>query len=255
MCKTKEYTAGINDLNESVAFRLDYFSVPSFKNDFVERLGAIIGKCDFQERLLTEEEKQKVAIDALSNTLDVSLEELIGKKIYKFYNFKIGDMSSELYISPYFLLLYIDKGRTIATSWNEISAIFSLLKSDFSLSLSPQNLLCITSYYASVDEGQLWTIFDRDAFPVLDDANIVNGRYADKHKYDSSDIDLIRELRKGIYVENESSNEGDIMYNVNIATYNNLEITSLDELDFVTKLPKMLHDSQKEVTRCFVAGF
>ena len=68
MCKTKAYTENMDAMNESVAFRFDFYSMPSFKNNFVELLRKNLPVQQFTERLLTEEEKQKINIDAISYT-------------------------------------------------------------------------------------------------------------------------------------------------------------------------------------------
>ena len=78
----------------------------------------------------------------------------------------------------------------------EVCNIFNQLR-EFSSKLTPQKLSFITSYHAQADEGQLWKVFDKEAFPLMESDNLVNGRYADQHEYEALSIYLVREIRKG----------------------------------------------------------
>ena len=251
MCKIKEYTKNVNSLNESISFRMDFFSVPSFKNEFVENIGEILGFPCFQERLITEEEKQKIDIDSVVNTLDNSIEEIISTKIYKYFDFKISNIDCELYISHYYIFLYIDysgydgDGDYLA----EVCNIFNQLR-EFSSKLTPQKLSFITSYHAQADEGQLWKVFDKEAFPLMESDNLVNGRYADQHEYEALSIYLVREIRKGYDKETQN-----IIYDVNVTSYATRVINSIKNIDFNDIFSQMLDNSHKEVTRCFTPKF
>lgn len=251
MYRTKTYTEQINQLNEFNAFRIDFFSVPSFKNEFVESIGKIIGPAPFQERLLTEEEKQKIDIDSIVDNLDNSIEEIISKKIYKFYDFEICNISSELYISQYYLFLYLDcKGNKMGLNGylSKVSEIFNALNA-FSTKLTPQKVSLINTYHTLIDENSLWSVFDREAFPLVESANLVNGRYADQHLYESMSINLIRDIRKG------SNDKNKTMFDINITSYATSDISSINDTDFQEIFKDMQTNAQIEATRCFVDEF
>lgn len=250
MCKAKTYTEQINEFNEFIAFRIDFFSVPSFKNEFVEIIGNIIGPAPFQERLLTEEEKQKIDIDSIVNNLDNSIEEIISKKIYKFYDFKISNISAELYISQYYLFLYLNYKGDSSCENNyllKVSEIFNTLK-PFSTKLTPQKISLISTYHALIEEKLLWNVFDKEAFPLMESNNLVNGRYADQHLYKSMSINLIREIRKGYY---EVDGNEKMMVDVNITSYATSDMDTINDTDFQKEFQNMQNKSQSEVTRCF----
>lgn len=212
----------------------------------------MIGSPSFQERLLTEEEKQKIDIDSIVNTLDNSIEEIISKKIYRYYNFKICGISSELYISHYYLFLYLNyKGNNTQIDYlSGVCDVFDRLK-DFKTKLTPQKISLISSYHAQADTEQLWTVFDKEAFPLMESSNLVNGRYADQHLYAPMSIDLIREIRKGY----NEGNEQEERYDVNITSYATEEISSVGDIDFHDIFSNMLKNSNNEVTRCFNSEF
>lgn len=250
MCKTKAYTENMDAMNESVAFRFDFYSMPSFKNNFVELLRKNLPVQQFTERLLTEEEKQKINIDAISYTLDNSIEEIISKKIYKFEQFHMANCMAELYIGPYFLFLYLKRKREEQVRLKELDTVFNLLKSKSS-ELNLLNTTCILSFNKYLGENDLWKIFDKDAFPSLDTETMTVGRYADSHLYGNMNVELVRVLSKGFY-EKEDGEVIDPCFYVNIIANGTIPQLSLQSDDFPIILSKLFNQSQNEATKCFI---
>ena len=82
----------------------------------------------------------------------------------------------------------------------------------------------------------------------MESNNLVNGRYADQHLYESMSINLIREIRKGHY---EVDGNEKMMVDVNITSYATSDMDTINDTDFQKEFQNMQNKSQSEVTRCF----
>lgn len=248
MCKIKDYTQQMEEMNSSVAFRFDFYSMPSFRNTFVESVKEKLQIRDFTERLLTEEEKQTINIDALCSVLDNSIDEVVSKKVYKMVCTTPGDDSLELYISPYFLfVIYSRTEENKQIPWEILQTITSLLverEGDIDL----QNTSCHVLYQKKTDETQLWDIFDHEAFPTLDTGAMTVGRYADKHKYgDNVTVELVRIIKIGKFKLSDDE-VIDPYFCININSISNSNGDTFLENPNIQNLYDI---ACKEATKCF----
>lgn len=252
MCKLKPYTEAMDNRNVSVAFRFDFYSMPSFRNSFVEQVKSSFALNGFTERLLTEEEKQTINIDAVCDILDNSIEEMLSKKVYKLELTLPQDRASvDVYISPYFLYAHCSRKQNKELSWDELNKVFRLLKDNVQ-QIDLQNIACITVFQAEVGGKELWQVFDHDAFPTLDVETMTVGRYADSHQYDNIVAELVRIVKIGTCQQADGS-EINPCYLVNITSIGNLQ----DKNSFLGDVPceevmKQLYEkSCEEATKCF----
>ena len=92
---------------ESVSIRIDFFSKPMFNNTFIERLNdTMFNKLKFYNRLMTDEEKQRIDIDDVAQNLSISIEEIVCKKVYSYIGTTEDDLNVETYISDYFICMF-----------------------------------------------------------------------------------------------------------------------------------------------------
>lgn len=252
MCRLKQYTERMDEQNTSVSFRFDFYSMPSFRNTFVENAKYALSARRFTERILTEEEKQMINIDSVCNVLGNSIEEIIGKKVYKLEGIACRNRGEiDLYVSPYFLYVHCSRELNKELPWDDLYNVFKLL-AQFGRDIDLQNTTCSVIFRSQTDEDGLWSVFDRSAFPTLDKETMTVGRYADSHKYDDMTVELVRIVRIG---RNQQPNGRiiDPCYFVNITSVGNLrDERLLDKKDVCNDRIKVLYTKTRdEATKCF----
>lgn len=250
MCRLKPYTKQMEEKNTSVAFRFDFYSMPSFRNKFVENAIKAFDKRGFTERLLTEEEKQTINIDTVCSVLDNSIEEVVSKKVYKLEGISCSDGNEiDLYISPYFLFIYFKRKKDKDVPWDSLQDIFNLL-AQYKEEIDLQNISCNVVFQAETDEDGLWHVFDHDAFPTLDTDTMTVGRYADSHKYADMTVELVRIVRIGKNRQPDGT-EIDPCYFVNITSIGSLHDNDLLGNRHNERLNELYAKACEEATKCF----
>ena len=251
MCKIKLYTPQMNERKDSFSLCLDFYSMPSFRDDFVKSAKEKLNFGGFAERLLTEYEKQLIDIDSICSVLNNSIDEIISKKVYKLEHLNIENGNVDLYVSPYFVFVYCEWNNDNKDAFNVLAPIIDLLK-ERKLDMDIQNIAFTMNFKIGTDNANLWKIFDPNAFPTFDESTMTTGRYADSHQYDSAIVDLVRDVRIGV---NEMQ-DGQIIepwYFVHIKSVGNLlnagRFFKENSIELLEDLYKKTRD---EATKCFM---
>ena len=255
MCEIKAYNKSILDSRRLLAFRVDFFSMSSFCKAYSEFLVNTYKRDSFTIRELTDIEREVVDVDAVSDTIDSSLGDIIDKKNYiirglLFNSDKIQpNIKVDAYISPYYLFVSICENEQQHIEDNGLLAeIYNALNLErFQNGIDFQGLTLYTQHEvkaSSLDE--LFKIVDKTAFPLLTDEGTLNGRYSDTRIAGSCYVSLVRIIRQGKF-------EGDTCYQMSVSTqatpHESVEIGDVDSLGGL--LVDMFENAKNETTRCF----
>lgn len=258
MCRIKPYAKQMDEKQTSVMFRFDFYSMPSFRNLFVEEAKKLLPTQGFTERLLTEEEKQIINIDSVCSILDNSIEEVVSKKVYKL---EVAPCQEEgkidLYVGPYFLYVYCTRELNKGLPWSRLQEIFDLL-AQYSRDIDLQNVACSVVFQATTNGEEMWRIFDHDAFPTLDVSTMTVGRYADSHQYEDITVELVRVVKIGVN-ELPDGTTIDPCYFVNITSISNLRDERLfeksasgnSEETYGERIKGLYRKACEKATKCF----
>lgn len=242
MCKRKDNLEKIKKYQVEVNFRLDYYSRPGSLGKIFEKMPKDM---DYNEYKPTEEELQIIGYDDAARCLQRSLTELM------FYSCKVlkskdGNRDVTIYIHRNFVSLQTntsssEKNDEIIEFVKEIFQFF-LNDSDFNI----EDISCRVTFSAiSVNKGDVWSVFDKTAFPILDDAKVISGIYQDTHHVSDFFIDLIRNISS-----NEDGTIDGVISSTAICAESPLR-ERVQEKDLGIFLSEMVSESIGEVTRCF----
>ena len=255
MCEIKAYNKSILDSRRLLAFRVDFFSMSSFCKAYSEFLVNTYKRDSFTIRELTDIERELVDVDAVSDTIDSSLGDIIDKKNYiirglLFNSDKVQlNIKVDAYISPYYLFVSICENEQQHIEDNgSLAEIYNALNLErFQNGIDFQGLTLYTQHEvkaSSLDE--LFKIVDKTAFPLLTDEGTLNGRYSDTRIAGSCYVSLVRIIRQGKF-------EGSTCYQMLVSTlatpHESVEIVDVDSLGGL--LVEMFESAKNETTRCF----
>lgn len=186
-----------------VAVRIDFYSLEDFREVFFKAVQARFGELSFEKRPLTEEERELVDVDSISNNLAITLEDIINSRCILASPFTQKGQTYNLIIGSHFL--YCD---TIVTNYNktigEVESVFRVLLNfaGYGNCVSLNMLTCRTECGLFIERtGELGLIFDENFFPKSF-RDLRNARYVDSYDDNGVVVDLIREYRRGINTEN-----------------------------------------------------
>lgn len=243
----------MNEFLNYVSFRIEFFSLPTFKDKYVVYLANEFpdnNQHKYKERTLSEVEMDLVNVDEIAKDLELSLVHIAKHQNYIFDDFFIGGLHSIVYVNPYYLYIYIpidiDKGDKIneETLESDVKRIFNM---DILKNLAQiQNISCIVSHNLKISPNKLskGEVLDKDAFPQIYPNDINTGRYSDSHQTDQGIKQiLIRDIQKALDVKNK------IFFYVSI--------TSISTYDYFIKedsyenYQELYNIALNEAARCF----
>lgn len=109
----------------ALSFRVTFYSRPNFISNF---LSNEIEAENFQCRLMSEEERQRIDIDSVSIELGNSIDEIVAQQIYIFYGAPLGGLKADIYVGPFFLFIDVDtSGHIEAVSSKLFDSIVCIL--------------------------------------------------------------------------------------------------------------------------------
>lgn len=244
MCQKEKYTKSMSQFAEELNIRIVYSSLAGFMDKYMSKVRTKYIECSFRERILTQEEVQIINVDDISVELDVTIEDIISKKVYVINRFSMfGDDEITLYIGAYFTA-FIFRLRGQNFKHNYVSKIASLLDmSAFLKLLDVTSYTCRLYHAVVVSEADLWNVLDREAFQNVG-ANAINRQISETYQDEGFEIDLVRDLRR-IITEGECEE-----YVSHITTIVHLPIPSECKL-----LPQDIESAvcaaEAETTLCF----
>ena len=247
MCKKKPYSAKMKAMRKRISFRLDFFSLPSFKDDYLTKYKEISN--NYKENVLSELERQFVDVDSVAYNLDVTLETIAEKKVFCFSDVVFDgntDTKGKVIVSPYYLYIEVQCSNDGSISEQSITKIKTLLFDPIMEPLTTSKFLtCQVDHYDFVDKDAIDSVIDKTAFVSIDTP--INGRYSDEYKVngegeESIDTALIRYLQ--LYEDNK--------YDILVKTI--LSIPLHDDINKYDKgiIDRMITISEQETSRCFI---
>lgn len=247
MCR-KAHTAEMNEFLKYVSFRIDLFSLPRFKDEYVNWVANTFKTKDFAERILTLQERQIVDIDTIASSLGLPIEDIASKRAFVFKSIDVEGQKAKLYITPYFVCvrLVLEDSEVKDLEKQQIGTIASLFKNEAMDNLADiQDVFCMTSHFCRINREEIKEVLDTDAFPEIDPDTFDGINYSDSSIYDDIKINLNRI----IICDRETDDR--YPYNVFVSTTatpiaNNTR--SMNEL-----LEMMYKMSLDESARCFLA--
>lgn len=246
MCK-KKYSENMQKLLREFSFRIDFYSMPAFKDEYVEMVRKYVGDVFFEERVLSEEERQIVDVDTISDNLKITIEDIISKRNYIFRGIDFSGVLGELYVSPYYILVRFLPQQGHAFDAHCLDCLPELFKEKFLKNkVNILNLYCITRHECNLFKKDIWQVLDVDAFPQIDLNTFSAGRYADSQQGKNCFVDVIRDLRSGV-VEDET-----LRRFINVVIYTMAQPLSRENIyDTILTSDTMLQESLGEVAKCF----
>lgn len=246
MCEKKTYSPKMKSLRKRISFRLDFFSLPSFKDEYLSKKGEISN--NYKESVLSELERQIVDVDSVAYNLDVTLETIAEKKSYCFSDVIFdndSDIKGKVIVNPYYLFIEVQcKDGDISEKC--INKIKSFLFDEVMAPVTTSKFLtCQVDHYTFVKKDEIDSIIDKSAFVSIDTP--INGRYSDEYKVvgkgeENIDTALIRYLQ--LYDDNQ--------YDILVKTI--LSISLNDDLSRHEQsiIDRMISISEQETSRCFI---
>lgn len=240
MCKRKSNLDKIKGFQRSLNFRIDYYSIP----DSIDSLVKSIFKEDiYVERKPTEEEMQIIDYDGVASCMNTTITELL------YHTCRIiskkDDERCTIYIHRNFVSIQYD---TKSSDENEgiYPKVAEFVKTVFSGGMFNVQDVCCRILFSCIDvaKDNVWKVFDKTAFPVMEEATMINGTYLDTHQCGSYFIDLTRNISP-----NESG-----LYDVVISTSAlcNEDLDKLKEESAIASFfASITKESLMEITRCF----
>ena len=251
MFEIKNYSPGLKAIRQRIAFRLDYFSLPTFKEKYFENMGEISN--DYVEGILTEEERQMLDLDSVAYNLRETLDNILAKKAYHFSNVVFDEaygINGEVIVSPYFLFLQIACEKDGAITKECIRKIKKFLFDATLESVTTTRIFtCQADHQKVVDsiEDIQNTIGDV-AFCHFNAPR--NSTYLNEYVLDLQGKEVDASLRR--YIQQSTDDEtGDIVYNILVNSILSMKING----NFSTQGEDIIDDfitySEQETSRCF----
>lgn len=237
---------------ETVSIRIDFFSKPAFKETFVGKLDSTeLNKLKFYNRLLTDEEKQRIDIDNVAQNLSISIEEIVCKRVYIYTGITGNEINVETYIGDYFIFMCFEKIKNdnvsdIEKISNEVFGIVKTMENE----INAQILSYRMNSHIQANYDYLKEEINSEYIKIYDDEEFTNARYADLFIIEEgkTEINLIRDVIKGI-----SENTNYVLYDILISAIANrrMEGDILQETDFNKLIEGMAAVNTDKINRCY----
>lgn len=241
----------MNEFLNYVSFRIEFFSLPTFKDKYVVYLANEFRSIP-KERALNQAEMGLVDVDTIAGDLDLPLVTIAEEpKNYVFDDIIVGGLNSTVFVNPYYLYIYIpiDKDNVDKISEDtlesDVKHIFNMdeLKDVAQI----QNASCIVNHNLNITPEDLskGEVLDMDAFPQIYPNNINTGRYSDSHQTENGIQQiLIRDIFKGLEID---TNKISLFVSItSSSTYDDSIIENFDE-----NYQELLNLALNEAARCF----
>lgn len=274
-CETKQYSQTMKSLRNRIMFRLDYYSLPRFKEKFLDIKGEISN--NYRETNLTEEEKQMIDVDAVAYNLGESLDTILSKSVYYFRDVVFDDDANiigDVVVGPYYLFLQLflkEDGEITSRCYKRIKEF--LFVKEMAPLTTTSCFTCQVDHQKSPKVEEIDSIIDIHAFTCIDNGNktaitrfgkdssifscigtddilLANSRYTDEYvkafideKTVSISLSRMLQLAKGA--------DGLFYYNVLVNT--NLCVELNDDFSNMNEeiIDKIIEYSTIESSRCF----
>lgn len=233
----------------AVSFRMDFYSRKDFIATFQKIAGENIG--EFSERLLTDEESQRVDIISVAANLENSANEIMDRKafIFRWADDEAEDNwgISQVIVSPYFIFVYCrgDKAR-IASIENRVDTILSYLPHlSEEISIVGMRFSSKFSLYA---EGGYFPFMGLRFF----NPEIKNNFQSFETIFNEESpqgYEIICKITNGLrYIKIEDT--GEIIGNVDITGHSYSEIKCADKDYLTDSFKKLINVTQKYIELC-----
>lgn len=190
----------MDEFFNSISFRVEFFSLPTFKDSYVSYLAKVFQGVPFKETILGQSEWQQIDVDTIAMDLDIPIVNIMEHKNYIFDEIFVGGLKSKVYISPYYIFIYIPISHTDVIGDTLEADLHRILDKDCLKNTQIQKISCIVNHYLNIPSPELFKsdVLDTDAFPQIDPDKINMGRYSDSHQTeDGIQLRLIRDIDRG----------------------------------------------------------
>lgn len=183
----------------NVSVRIDYYSLEDFREVFFKAIQGRLGELSFEKRTLTEEERETVDVDSISNNLAITIEDIINNRCIISGPFTQNGQTYNIIVGSHFLFC-----NSIVTYYakaieNVIVGFRDILNlAGYGNYVSLNMLTCRTECGLFIERpGDLGLVFEEEFFPNTF-KNLKNARYVDSFEDNGVSVDLLREYRKGV---------------------------------------------------------
>lgn len=196
----------MNEFLYSISFRASFFSLPTFMNNYVSTLAELYPDASFKEMPVSQTESQLIDIDTIASELDVPIVNLLEQKNYVFEKIVIGGTNAKVYITPYYVYVYIPVNENVVIGETLVADVDRILSTERLQKTMIQEYSCQVNHYLNLRPSEIFKngILDKDAFPQLYPEEISTGRFSDSHLTDEGyELKLIRDILKGKDLDSE----------------------------------------------------
>ncbi len=240
MCKRKNNLEKIKKFQRSLNFRVDYYSIPG---SIVPLVKSIYNGDVYVERKPTEEEMQIIDYDGVASCMNTTITELLYHPCHIII--KKDDERCTVYIHRNFMSIQYN---TTSSDENDdiINKVAGFLLLVFKEGHFNVQDVCCQMIYSCPDteKDDIWNKFDKTAFPVMEEANMINGTYVDTHQCGDFYIDLTRNISPN------DSGKYDVVVKTSALFNEGLDDVK-DEEGLRSCLSGIVTESVNEITRCF----
>lgn len=235
---------------ESVFIRLDFFSKPMFCNCLVDLLNGTRFK-DFKYycRLLDTSEQERIDIDAISQNLSISIEEILSQSV-NIYKGSECDLDINVIFSNFFVWISFKNmdDCNIRTMKDIEFEIFDKIKK-LSDQLNPQVLSYSMISHLQTDKENIGVIFNPDYINITNYDELTNSRYADLYSVDNGNMNLklIRDIFKGDIHGYE--NVIDVLISAIAECF--IDDKNFKEIEFHEEFEKMSDITSEKIANCY----
>lgn len=239
----------MNEFLNYVSFRIEFFSLPTFKDKYVVYLANKFPNIYYKEQTIEDTmiEWSLIDVDTIAMDLDLPIMSIANHKNYVIDDILVGGLHSKVYVNPYYIFIHIPikNGETINKKLkSDVKRVFNMtvLKNEIQI----QNVSCIVNHYLNITPKDLykWEVLDKDAFPQIYPNEINTGRYSDSHQNENGTQQiLIREIFKGSDINDKTSLYVSI---TSSSTYDNSIIENFNE-----NYQELYDLALNEAARCF----
>lgn len=251
MFEKKNYSKEMKALRQRVAFRLDYFSLPTFKEKYFDIRGEISN--DYVEGILTEDERQMVDLDAVAYNLGETLDNILVKKAYHFFDVVFDEaceIKGDVIVSPYFLFLQIVCDKDGAITEKCVRKLYEYL-SDANLEsvTTTKMFTCQADHQKVVDSIEdISKIIGDVAFCHFDAPR--NSNYLNEYVLNMQGNEIDASLKR--YIQQSIDNKtGEIVYNILVNSILSMRINGDFSLQGEDIINSFINYSELETSRCF----
>lgn len=240
MCKRKNNLEKIKGFQISLNFRVDYYSIPGSLAPLVK---SIYNGDVYVERKPTEEEMQIIDYDGVASCMNTTITELLYHPCHIII--KKDDERCTVYIHRNFMSIQYSTKSADENDYvvNKVAGfLLPVFKDDH---FNVQDVCCQMIYSClDIEKDDIWNSFDKTAFPVMEEATMINGTYVDTHQCGDYYIDLTR------YINPNDSGKYDVV--VKTSALCNVGLDDVKDVEGLGAfLSAIVKESVNEITRCF----